>query len=115
MDGRKSDDATTEGQQLGFVAGVIGRERVLGFERMLWRVSRGNVFLRQADIEKPFTDPKTVRLLRNEYFSMTLNSIISGQGDLQERLRRFLSRRTTEDACQEGLLRLPCEFVSVPG
>lgn len=63
MDGRKGDDTTADGQQLGFVAGVIGRERVIGFERMLWRVSRGNVFLRQADIEKPFTDPKTVRLL----------------------------------------------------
>jgi V-type H+-transporting ATPase subunit a len=47
-------------QQLGFIAGVIARERVIGFERMLWRISRGNVFLRHADIEKPFTDPKTV-------------------------------------------------------
>ena len=51
-----------ETQQLGFVAGVVERERILGFERMLWRISRGNVFLRQADIETPFTDPKTVRL-----------------------------------------------------
>lgn len=49
-----------ETQQLGFVAGVVERERILGFERMLWRISRGNVFLRQADIETPFTDPKTV-------------------------------------------------------
>lgn len=62
MEGRKGDETTGgDNQQLGFVAGVIGRERVLGFERMLWRVSRGNVFLRQADIEKPFNDPKLVR------------------------------------------------------
>lgn len=54
-------DEGNETQQLGFVAGVVERERILGFERMLWRISRGNVFLRQADIEKPFTDPKTVR------------------------------------------------------
>lgn len=54
-------DEAGESQQLGFVAGVIERERILGFERILWRISRGNVFLRQADIEKPFTDPKTVR------------------------------------------------------
>lgn len=61
MEGKKSDDITGEGgQQLGFVAGVIERERIIGFERMLWRISRGNVFLRQADIETPFTDPKTV-------------------------------------------------------
>lgn len=47
--------------RLGFVAGVINRERVPGFERMLWRISRGNVFLRQVEIEKPLEDPATVR------------------------------------------------------
>lgn len=46
--------------RLGFVAGVINRERVPAFERMLWRISRGNVFLRQAEIEKPMEDPATV-------------------------------------------------------
>ncbi|CAG9857285.1 unnamed protein product [Phyllotreta striolata] len=45
--------------RLGFVAGVINRERVPAFERMLWRISRGNVFLRQAEIEKPMEDPAT--------------------------------------------------------
>ncbi|XP_063909634.1 V-type proton ATPase 116 kDa subunit a 1-like [Zophobas morio] len=45
--------------RLGFVAGVINRERVPGFERMLWRISRGNVFLRQVEIEKPLEDPAT--------------------------------------------------------
>uniref|UniRef100_A0A671XYK9 V-type proton ATPase subunit a n=1 Tax=Sparus aurata TaxID=8175 RepID=A0A671XYK9_SPAAU len=43
-----------------FVAGVIGRERIPTFERMLWRVCRGNVFLRQADIEDPLEDPTSV-------------------------------------------------------
>jgi V-type H+-transporting ATPase subunit a len=47
--------------RLGFVAGVINRERVPGFERMLWRISRGNVFLRQVEIDKPLEDPATVR------------------------------------------------------
>lgn len=46
--------------RLGFVAGVINRERVPAFERMLWRISRGNVFLRQAEIEKHLEDPATV-------------------------------------------------------
>lgn len=45
--------------RLGFVAGVVNRERVPAFERMLWRISRGNVFLRQAEIEKPLEDPAT--------------------------------------------------------
>ena len=47
----------TGGIQLGFVAGVILRERLPAFERMLWRACRGNVFLRQAEIEDPLEDP----------------------------------------------------------
>jgi V-type H+-transporting ATPase subunit a len=43
-----------------FVTGVVPRERVAGFERMLWRISRGNVFLRQAEIDQPLEDPTTV-------------------------------------------------------
>uniref|UniRef100_A0A7N9AM82 V-type proton ATPase subunit a n=1 Tax=Mastacembelus armatus TaxID=205130 RepID=A0A7N9AM82_9TELE len=46
--------------RVGFVAGVISRERIPTFERMLWRVCRGNVFLRKAEIEDPLEDPTTV-------------------------------------------------------
>lgn len=46
--------------KLSFVAGVILRERLPAFERMLWRACRGNVFLRQAMIEDPLEDPSTV-------------------------------------------------------
>ncbi|XP_022255089.1 V-type proton ATPase 116 kDa subunit a-like [Limulus polyphemus] len=42
--------------QLSFVAGVILRERLPLFERMLWRVCRGNVFLRQSEIDVPLED-----------------------------------------------------------
>lgn len=56
-------EETQQAQQgrgrLGFVAGVIQRERVAGFERMLWRISRGNVFLRQAEIDMTLEDPST--------------------------------------------------------
>nr|XP_053650997.1 V-type proton ATPase 116 kDa subunit a 1-like isoform X1 [Cherax quadricarinatus] len=45
--------------QLGFVAGVTRRERMPMFERMLWRVCRGNVFVRQAEILEPLEDPVT--------------------------------------------------------
>lgn len=45
---------------LRFVAGVILRERIPAFERMLWRACRGNVFLRQAEINDPLEDPATV-------------------------------------------------------
>lgn len=46
--------------RLGFVAGVIQRERIPAFERMLWRISRGNVFLRQAELDESLEDPQTV-------------------------------------------------------
>lgn len=45
-----------------FVAGVVPRERVPAFERMLWRISRGNVFLRQAELDDPLEDPATVSI-----------------------------------------------------
>ncbi|XP_058453384.1 V-type proton ATPase 116 kDa subunit a 1-like [Malaya genurostris] len=55
------DDTPTArtGSHLAFVAGVIQREKVPGFERMLWRVSRGNVYLRQVELETPLEDPAT--------------------------------------------------------
>lgn len=46
-----------------FVAGVVPRERVPGFERMLWRISRGNVFLRRAELEESLEDPATVKFI----------------------------------------------------
>lgn len=45
--------------QLGFVAGVIPREKVPAFERLLWFACRGNVFLRIDEITKPLEDPVT--------------------------------------------------------
>ncbi|EDV93299.1 V-type proton ATPase 116 kDa subunit a1 [Drosophila grimshawi] len=54
------DEATAQHRgRLGFVAGVINRERVFAFERMLWRISRGNVFLRRSDLDEPLNDPAT--------------------------------------------------------
>jgi hypothetical protein len=44
-----------------FITGVVPRERMVAFERMLWRVCRGNVFLRQAEIPELIEDPLTVR------------------------------------------------------
>lgn len=65
-----SDDGN-RGGQLGFVAGIVQRERVQPFETMLWRVSRGNVFLRRVDLEQPFKDPATV-----SYFSFSYEACI---------------------------------------
>ncbi|XP_054252740.1 V-type proton ATPase 116 kDa subunit a 1 isoform X13 [Indicator indicator] len=70
--------------RLGFVAGVISRERIPTFERMLWRVCRGNVFLRQADIESPLEDPVTGDYVHKSVF------IIFFQGDqLKNRVKKI--------------------------
>ncbi|ERL84786.1 V-type proton ATPase 116 kDa subunit a 1 [Dendroctonus ponderosae] len=68
---------------LGFVAGVINRERVPGFERMLWRISRGNVFLRRAAIEKPLEDPQT----GNEHFKTVFVAFFQGE-QLKSRIKK---------------------------
>ena len=43
-----------------FVTGVILRERIPAFEMMLWRVCRGKVFLKQAELGTALEDPVTV-------------------------------------------------------
>uniref|UniRef100_A0AAX7VGW3 V-type proton ATPase subunit a n=1 Tax=Astatotilapia calliptera TaxID=8154 RepID=A0AAX7VGW3_ASTCA len=70
--------------RLGFVAGVISRERIPTFERMLWRVCRGNVFLRKAEIEDPLEDPTTGDQVHKSVF------IIFFQGDqLKNRVKKI--------------------------
>uniref|UniRef100_A0A671XYL9 V-type proton ATPase subunit a n=1 Tax=Sparus aurata TaxID=8175 RepID=A0A671XYL9_SPAAU len=80
-----------------FVAGVIGRERIPTFERMLWRVCRGNVFLRQADIEDPLEDPTSGDQVHKSVF------IIFFQGDqLKNRVKKICEGfRATLYPCPE--------------
>lgn len=39
---------------------MTNRERMPMFERMLWRVCRGNVFVRQSEVPQALEDPVTV-------------------------------------------------------
>ncbi|GFY89913.1 vacuolar proton ATPase A3 [Actinidia rufa] len=43
--------------KLGFLAGVVPRGKSMAFERILFRATRGNVFLNQAVLEDPVIDP----------------------------------------------------------
>uniref|UniRef100_A0A0A9Z8W6 V-type proton ATPase subunit a n=3 Tax=Lygus hesperus TaxID=30085 RepID=A0A0A9Z8W6_LYGHE len=81
-----------------FVAGVILRERIPAFERMLWRACRGNVFLRQAEIEKPLEDPSTGDQVNKSVF------IIFFQGDqLKTRVKKICEGfRATLYPCPEA-------------
>ncbi|XP_053603227.1 V-type proton ATPase 116 kDa subunit a 1-like isoform X2 [Plodia interpunctella] len=84
--------------QLGFVAGVILRERIPAFERMLWRACRGNVFLRQAEIDMPLEDPSSSDNVYKSVF------IIFFQGDqLKTRVKKICEGfRATLYPCPEA-------------
>ncbi|KAL7728917.1 hypothetical protein ACLKA6_004253 [Drosophila palustris] len=98
-----TDEARTAGAsmgpvQLGFVAGVISREKLPAFERMLWRACRGNVFLRQAMIESPLEDPTNGDQVYKSVF------IIFFQGDqLKTRVKKICEGfRATLYPCPEA-------------
>lgn len=43
--------------KLGFISGLVPKAKSLSFERILFRATRGNVYLKQAVVEHPVTDP----------------------------------------------------------
>lgn len=53
---------------IGFVAGVIPRERLAAFERILWRTLRGNLYMNQSEIPEPIVNPETNEEVRKNVF-----------------------------------------------
>lgn len=43
--------------RLGFISGLVPKEKSMAFERILFRATRGNVFLKQAMLDHPVIDP----------------------------------------------------------
>lgn len=56
------------GMNIGFVAGVIGRDRIAAFERILWRTLRGNLYMNQSEIPEPLVDPTTNEAVNKNVF-----------------------------------------------
>jgi V-type H+-transporting ATPase subunit a len=65
--------------KLGFIAGLVPREKSMAFERILFRATRGNVFLRQAVVENPVTDPISGEKVREYFFPQMSNSSKDGR------------------------------------
>ncbi|CAH1793628.1 unnamed protein product [Owenia fusiformis] len=53
---------------LGFVAGVVLRERMAAFERLLWFACRGNVYIKTAEIEELIDDLGTGEPVQKSVF-----------------------------------------------
>ena len=53
---------------IGFVAGVIPRERIAAFERILWRTLRGNLYMNQSEIPEPIIDPSNNEAVHKNVF-----------------------------------------------
>ncbi|KAH6869243.1 V-type ATPase, V0 complex, 116kDa subunit family [Thelonectria olida] len=56
------------GMKIDFVAGVISRDRVATFERILWRTLRGNLYMKQSEILEPLTDPTNNKAVKKNVF-----------------------------------------------
>jgi V-type H+-transporting ATPase subunit a len=63
-----SDTRPELDMRFSFITGVIATEESVRFERMVFRTTRGNVYVRFAPIQQPITDPVTGQLLEKSVF-----------------------------------------------
>lgn len=45
--------------RLGFVTGLVAKTKAASFEKVLFRATRGNMFLKQAAVDEAVIDPAT--------------------------------------------------------
>ncbi|EMP23989.1 hypothetical protein UY3_18932 [Chelonia mydas] len=81
-----------------FTAGVIKRERMVPFERLLWRACRGNIYLRYTEMDTSLEDPITKEQMKKNVF------IIFYQGEqLNQKIKKICDGfRATVYTCPES-------------
>uniref|UniRef100_A0A8C5ISG4 V-type proton ATPase subunit a n=1 Tax=Junco hyemalis TaxID=40217 RepID=A0A8C5ISG4_JUNHY len=79
-------------------SGVIKRERMIPFERLLWRACRGNIYLRYTEMDTPMEDPVTREEVKKNVF------IIFYQGEqLKQKIKKICDGfRATVYPCPES-------------
>lgn len=77
-------DRSFSGMNIGFVAGVINRDRVGAFERILWRTLRGNLYMNQSEIPEPLIDPSN-----NEPISKNVFVIFAHGKEILAKIRKI--------------------------
>eukprot|EP00002_Diphylleia_rotans_P021444 TRINITY_DN4171_c0_g1_i5.p1 TRINITY_DN4171_c0_g1~~TRINITY_DN4171_c0_g1_i5.p1 ORF type:complete len:440 (-),score=97.69 TRINITY_DN4171_c0_g1_i5:1386-2705(-) len=61
------------------ISGVIARDQIKPFSTLLWRVTRGNIFVKFVDIEEPLRDPLTGLMVAKSVFVMFCQSELLSQ------------------------------------
>eukprot|EP01111_Echinosteliopsis_oligospora_P019970 TRINITY_DN992_c0_g2_i2.p1 TRINITY_DN992_c0_g2~~TRINITY_DN992_c0_g2_i2.p1 ORF type:complete len:855 (-),score=239.34 TRINITY_DN992_c0_g2_i2:45-2609(-) len=65
---QQAESSGSKSVKLGFLTGVIVRNKVPSFERVLWRATRGNLYMKQSDIDGQIKDPNTGDWLEKNVF-----------------------------------------------
>ncbi|KAH7698217.1 vacuolar ATPase a subunit, partial [Aphelenchoides avenae] len=83
--------------ELKFITGVIRFDRVPAFERVLWRMCRGNVFIRTLEVEQDPAAP-----FKDDFKKAVFLLFFSGE-QLRSRVRRICDgfRATVVEQCPE--------------
>jgi len=77
-------DRSFSTMNIGFVAGVIPRERLAAFERILWRTLRGNLYMNQSEIPESIINPET-----NEGISKNVFVIFAHGKEIIAKIRKI--------------------------
>lgn len=69
-EGQQDDDVlfAKASTNLGFITGVVEEDKFLSFERILWRATRGNVYVRHTEVDEPLRDVTTSQLIHKYVF-----------------------------------------------
>ncbi|KAG0474818.1 hypothetical protein HPP92_014504 [Vanilla planifolia] len=59
---------TSKQIKLGFISGLVPKEKSMAFERILFRATRGNIFLKQVPVDDPVIDPVSGEKIQKNVF-----------------------------------------------